>query len=146
MKIPLKLVDGRIVVNAIILSENYHFGASPILFVIDTGSDATFISEQDALRLQISTENLRSMETFQMAGAKYDLVLGKGISLYFKTDENKSSHIDFSNVPIARSTIRKKTEDSGFPSILGTDFLLKNNFSLYFSPNKKIIFLEKDEK
>lgn len=143
MRIPLKIVDGRLVANAILLSQEYHFGASPLLFVVDTGSDATFISEGDALRLQIPVKILQPIEVFQMAGAKYHLLLGKKGSLYFKTEENKSLRIDLTNIPLARSTSKHKPE-SDFPSILGTDFMIAHGFSLYFNPKKDIHYLEKE--
>ena len=145
MKIPLKFVDGRLVVNAIIFSPHYHFGASPIIFIVDTGSDATFISESDALTLQISLNALTLIEVFQMAGAKYKLLQGKEGSLYFKTEENKSLRIEIQTIPLAKSTSKKEQHDSGFPSILGTDFLIKNNISLYFNPKKNLMYLEKEE-
>lgn len=143
MKIPLRLVDGILRVNVILLSKNYHFGAAHVTFVVDTGSDTTFISESDALRLQIPMKALEATQIFQMAGSKYSLLFGKECNFYFKTFENKTLRISVPNLPISRSTTKKTQVDPNIPSILGMDFLIRNGLSLYFNPQKDAMYLEK---
>jgi len=145
IRIPLILVDGTPRVNAILFSNRYHFGLARITFVVDTGSNATFIGEEDFAGLQISMDTLHKEEAFKMAGSEYNLLLGKEGTLLFKTNENKTTRIDLPNIPVAKTTSKKASGIEGIPSILGTDFLEKNKFALYFNPNKDIMYLEKEE-
>ena len=144
MRIPLILVDGTPRVNAILQSPHYHFGLARITFVIDTGSNATFIGEEDFAGLQISMDTLHKEEAFKMAGSEYNLLLGKEGTLLFKTNENKTTRIELPNIPLARTTSKKTSDHSGIPSILGTDFLEKNKLTLYFNPGKDLMYLEKE--
>ena len=45
MRIPLRIVTGGVYLGAIISSPAYHIGLAQINFVVDTGSNETFISE-----------------------------------------------------------------------------------------------------
>lgn len=145
MRIPLILVDGTPRVNAILQSSHYHFGLARITFVVDTGSNATFIGEDDSAGLQIPIDALSKEEAFKMAGSRYNLLLGKKGTLLFKTNENKTTRIELSKIPLAKTTSKKSSDLGGIPSILGTDFLEKNKLALYFNLSKDIMYLEREE-
>ncbi|HLD15758.1 MAG TPA: hypothetical protein VJB94_04250 [Candidatus Nanoarchaeia archaeon] len=83
-----------------------------------------------------------------MGAASYRLMLGKKATLYLKSTENKLFKIDLKEIQFGLSTQKgKKKEDDRevTPSIIGTDFLRKNNFSLYFNPNKNEAYLDKED-
>lgn len=147
MRLPLEFIRGSIFLQGIISSSDYRIGLSRISFIVDTGSPTTFISEKDALALQIPFRALRFKEHMKLGGAKYELLSGKKVKLYFKTDEPKSISFDF-NLTIAKTT---KTTQEGIqearscPSIIGTDFLIQNKLGLVFWPSKEIFHLEKED-
>lgn len=145
MKFPLEFIGGSIFLPGIVSSSNYRLGFSKLSFIIDTGSPTTFISEKDALSLQIPFKALRFKEHMRLGGSKYELLSGKRIKIYFKTDESKLTSFDFDLI-VAKTT--KKThigiqEARSCPSIIGTDFLIQNNLGLIFWPSKGIYYLEK---
>lgn len=146
MKFPLKFVNGSLILSGVLTSASYRVGFKRIIFVVDTGSPKTFISEKDALTLQIPMNTLKFLEHMRLGGSKYELLTGKPIKLYFKTDDEKSKDFDL-DITIAKTT---KTSQEGIqeamscPSIIGTDFLIKNGLSLIFRPSKDVFYLEKE--
>jgi phosphorylcholine metabolism protein LicD len=144
MKIPLQFVQGKIILPAVITSSNYRFGFRKISFLIDTGSPKTFISEKDAMVLQIPMKSLKFSEFIKLGGSKYEMLNGKPVKIYFKNDEGKSKVFDFS-LTIAKTTKKTKeaiNESRACPSIIGTDFLTQHDLSLFFRPAKSTCYLE----
>lgn len=133
--------------SGVVTSHNYRIGFRKIPFIIDTGSPKTFISEKDILTFQIPPTALKFKEHIRLGGSKYEVLTGKPIKIYFKTDDGKSK--DFSlDLTLAKTT--KTTEEAiresrSLPSIIGTDFLIQNNLGLYFYPSKSTYYLEQTE-
>ncbi len=147
MRIPLRIVTGGVYLSAILSSPTYHIGLAQINFVVDTGSNETFISEGDALRFNIPINRLPFEKHILMAGSTFELLKARSLILYIKKDDNKTEKISLDPFYIARGT--KKDEKSrnlalAFPSILGLDFLEKNKFSLVVTPHKNLAYLEKE--
>lgn len=145
MKIPLQISEGKIFVNAIITSRRYHIGIAQIVFAVDTGSNETFISESDALRMILPINKLSFSKHIRMGGSVFELRTLPNIEIKFKNDEGKLETIKLDTL-VALST--KKDQKSkqiaqSFPSILGTDFLSSNKFSLHFTPHKNEAYLER---
>ena len=149
MRIPLKFVNGRILVLATLSAPNYRVSLKPVWFVVDTGSAKSFLSEGEALRLQIPMESLSLLEPIRMGGATYQLYRTKQVKLFFKNDQNGVYTINLENFALSRTGSKKeasKRESENFPSILGTDFLIKNNLALYFDPvNNEAYLIVKTE-
>ena len=148
MRIPLRIVTGSVNLNVIIYSQYYHIGLAQISFVVDTGSNETFISEGDALRFNIPINKLPFEKHVSMAGSKFELLKAKSLILYIKKDDNKTEKISLDHFYVARGT--KKDEKNrnlalAFPSIMGLDFLENNKFSLVVTPHKNLAYLEKEE-
>lgn len=139
IKIPLKFINGQIIVNMIIASSVYRIGFQRIPFVFDTGSPESFLSERDALKLKLPLSQLSIGKIVNLASSKYNLLKTRQFSFYIKTQEEKSHKIDYENFLIAKTTKKKQeniAESQHLPSILGVDFLLRNNLILYFDPGK----------
>ncbi len=51
MRIPIEIVNEQLEVNALIHSKRCRVGMALVDFVVDTGSNVSFISYKDALRL-----------------------------------------------------------------------------------------------
>ena len=144
MKIPLKFIDGRIVVTPSVSAESYRIRYKPTFFIVDTGSSRSFISHGEALRLQIPINSLSHAEPLRMGGSRYDLLQTKQFLFNFKTDEGKFYPIKTSKFFVALGT--KKTEDAiiesqNFPSIIGTDFLMLNKLYLHFDPHSNEMYI-----
>ncbi len=144
-KILIRQIDGLLQIRAFVFSKGYHAGLIPISFFVDTGSDASFISHDDAMNMQIPLDSLSLRESFSMGSGKYNLAFGRPATLYFKTDEGKILQINIPAIPVGLSTKKgnKREQEIGeIPSILGTDFLMENSLGLHFFPRKDEAWLE----
>ena len=146
MKIPLQIVAGRIQISASIRSAKYRiFGR--ITFYVDTGSNKTFISQSDSLRLQIPVNSLQQLGHVKIGGSTYELKRIKEIRLYFKTEEEKLETITLPEFSVLAGTKKDNLgiqEANAMPSLMGTDFLQINKLALYFNPSLCIAYLEKE--
>jgi len=147
MKVPLQFINGAIILPGVITSTNYRIGFHKVYFIVDTGSPKTFISEKDALAFQLPLSTLKFKEHIRLGGSKYEILGGKRVKFYFKTDDGKPITFDF-DLTVAKTT--KKTQEGiqesrSCPSILGTDFLIKNDLGLHFYPSKSIYYLERKD-
>ena len=144
MRIPLKFIDGRIVVTPSISAESYRIRYKPVSFIVDTGSSKSFMSHGDALRLQIPISSLSHTEPLRMGGSRYELLQTKPFLFHFKTEEIKLYPIKTSKFFVALGTKKTEeaiTESQNFPSILGTDFLMTNKLYLHFDPHNNEMYL-----
>lgn len=114
IKIPLKFINDQITLGALIDLPNHRIRYKRILFILDTGSQKSFLSEGDALRVNFPFSSLSNPELIRMGGAKYNLFPIKPVSIIFKTDQDKSHKIELGDFSIARST--KRTEDAKIES------------------------------
>ncbi|MBI2668056.1 hypothetical protein HYX17_04800 [Candidatus Woesearchaeota archaeon] len=138
---------GRLLLNARLNSHSYRIAFGQIVFVVDTGSNETFISEGDALRLNIPINKLSFERHIRMAGSTFELLKTKSLSIIMRDEENKTQKIDLDFSYVARGTKKSDKEKNialSFPSILGLDFLEKNKFSLVVTPHMDLAYLEKE--
>jgi hypothetical protein len=146
MKIPLQYVAYRICLP--VSFSTAHVGLKQVVFIIDTGSNNTFISQGDAMRLNIPIGNTSFQEHVNMAGSTYELRKMRDVILRFKNDQGKLETIKFNEFNIALSTQKdQKNIDiaNAFPSIIGNDFLTTHKFSLHFTPHKNEAYFERDD-
>lgn len=113
---------------------------SNIRFIIDTGSNRTYINWVDARRLSVPFNHLpKSPEgTVKIAGETLELrIADKGVIHVFDDKMVVKSFILFSPL-IGRPTSRES--ETIVPSILGTDFLEKHGLTLHFNPKGESYF------
>lgn len=146
MKIPLEYVDGRIFVKTTVSVAGAHIGLFPIYFVIDTGSPETFISEGEAIKVNLPLGKFSFEKHTSMGGSKYELnILRKSTTFYFKSEEGKSVKITLPLIKVSKGTKKGQIDRQiafNFPSIIGTDFLEKNGFVLYCNLKENKCYLE----
>jgi len=145
MQIPLQVywfAGGlRVMAHFLIQCEHPHiFGV--VKAVVDTGSPTTILGVADLKRMRVSSIQLKSLET------RRDNVSIGGGSL--KTKLIKNVKISFSD--IFKSNILEICApfDSGDGgscqvTILGVDFMEKNNLKLFFDPIGKKAYFEKED-
>jgi len=146
MKIPLKVEEsaGGLKPFAYFSIKAPHtFGKIKAFF--DTGSPDTIISESEALRLKIPFADKQAKTSYGVGGDPISLYEAKISSFSFIDDKEELETIESPLVYISRCM---KKEDrrmitAGMPNILGVDFLLKNQFKLFFDPYNKVAFIEK---
>ena len=136
MKIPLEFnpTGDRIFVIVTIIVDGKIL---PVKFVVDTGSNKTFIPETSAAKVRIFTKNLELEESVLMGGTKVNLYkLGKVI-MNFRNEKGEIESIGFSNLKVAESAWTRKGVVSAEVAILGMDFLLENKLHLFVDPSKR---------
>lgn len=110
--------------------------AKALDFMLDTGSDITFIARKDAIELGISFKKLgkpmKSIKGIVSKAKRYPI----NAKLHFMTEERKIAKFGPMEIYIMET-------DPECPSVLGRDFMLKYNFRLFYDPNKKEVYLEK---
>lgn len=104
-------------------------------FLIDTGSDITFIGYKDFLTTGISFNSLGkgARNIFGLSSPTQNWPI-KAV-LYFIDQDKKVQKFPF--IIYIAKTSPKCT------SILGRDFLIKNEFKLVYIPSEKKVYLEK---
>ena len=148
MKIPLRIIRrfGQPMPFILITIKAPRVSPMPIEALVDTGSPWIAITPRDILRLNLSIKRLRRAKEYPMvslAGYKFQRYELQG-SVRVKDEERRVLDV---NLPISVLWPTKKKmpeEVKHIPSVLGIDFLIAGKFHLYFDPNKRIAFLEKE--
>ncbi|NOZ81138.1 MAG: hypothetical protein GXP63_05690 [DPANN group archaeon] len=146
-RIPLLIIEGRLVLTTALVCKKLRLHVPFHEFVIDTGSNFSFLSYKDVLQLQIPMKNRRSMGRIQFGGSDFDKTELPPINLLM-LKENKTDHINIKVILGAlltkKTSERKRKIAETLPSILGMDFLSINNFSLHIYPHEKIAYLSQE--
>jgi len=110
-----------------------------ITFLVDTGASKTCISQTDAEILEISYKSLKEVEPENRpigVGGPVDAYYLRHITLRCKAD-NKLFSTLLKEVYVLSDTPKETM------SLLGTDFIDDNGFTLYFSPKKDKAYFER---
>ncbi|MFH1182106.1 MAG: hypothetical protein V1702_04065 [Candidatus Woesearchaeota archaeon] len=146
MRIPLQIIQGRVIFTALVSSPRFH-KIAPVGFFVDTGSTDSFFGKADALRLQIPVKSLSVMPApMRMGGYKYDLKILGAVVFRVKNSEQKVETINFPAFAVAECTVKKEdalNEAHSFPSLIGTNFLEINKFVLYVDMANKEAYFER---
>ncbi|MFH0869125.1 MAG: aspartyl protease family protein [archaeon] len=111
----------------------------PVKALVDTGSPSSLINDADAKLMQIPQSQLTAVRSTYVAGNHVTLCsIDKEMILKMFDDQNKLIDIRFPLL-VAINQGNAKTENI---TILGVDFLEKNNLALYFDPANKVGYLE----
>jgi len=143
MRIPLKVcffAGGlRAMAHFLVISEIPHI-FTPIEAIVDTGSPTTILGIPDLKRARVSQIQLNRLESkkepMSYGGGKVQVKTLKNAKLKF------GEHYDC-EMPISIPVEGNK--DCSQPTILGVDFMILNNFKLFFDPNKGEAYLESSE-
>lgn len=147
MKIPLGIQNEQLEVEAVVRAPKYRIGISLIDFIVDTGSQRSFIGYGDALRLHLPLRALRLCEPMRFGGTGFGLYEIEKVAISFLNEQQKPERFFLEQFYVAKPT-RKGQEKflaQQLPSILGLDFMIKNKLALYLNPSKHLTFLEKED-
>ena len=109
----------------------------PIRAIVDTGSPITLIGTIDITKMRISSLKLKNLEgrnkPVNIGGGQITTKIFEGTKLNFGGNFEINMPVNF---PI------NGNNNPFQPSLLGIDFLLKSNATLYFNASKKEAYLE----
>jgi len=122
--------------------------SGPFEAVVDTGGPATTLSPRDADRLHFPFHACKKEEAPHGIGALsfYGYTFDKAEIIF--SDENKKRvrrKIPITGLKPTKMDNASLQRAYKLPNILGMDFLIANNFSLYFYPSGKIAYLQLEE-
>lgn len=139
MKIPLNIsYKDRLIPNLLVSTLSNR--NSSLLTVIDTGCEETILlSYKDALLLQIPIKEMITDKQVQgISGDRVDLCKYiRGLNIFFKKEDGSSFKISVDSFYIS------KNPNGANITLLGTNFLKKNNLKLFYDPNGEA-YLEGD--
>lgn len=143
MKIPLRFgEDGLLYLLAFIRLPRR--GLGQIEFIIDTGSNNTFINWLDVLKLNIPFTQLEQLpEDIRysgVAGVNMEFRKAGQTSMIVMNEEGNASVFISTSMLVGKPLEIKN--DFVIPSVIGTDFLVEHNLVLHFDPVNKEYYLE----
>jgi len=141
MKIRLIIAKERVVVTA---SVRYKRVFGHIEFFVDTGSDTSFISPTDAVRLKLSPASFPFKCNAKIGGSSLALNKMENVSLAFLNENGEKEELNNPEFLIACG-VRKKDETAySIPSIIGLNFLKEHKLELRVNPAKNEAYLERE--
>ncbi|MBI2576086.1 hypothetical protein HYV84_02645 [Candidatus Woesearchaeota archaeon] len=145
-RIPLKFIDGRIILTSIVECPHLRIRRCPIEFVLDTGSTDSLLGASETTRLQIPVTSLRRKEDIPLGGSVFERPDLPEFVVHVLDEDGPLMTLNqkFSALKLSKVSKKKKELASALPSILGIDFLKNNKLSLHFFPAEEIVYLESE--
>ncbi|MDD5337253.1 MAG: hypothetical protein PHS02_02110 [Candidatus ainarchaeum sp.] len=146
MKIPLQIIDEQIQVGAVFRAPKYRTGLALIDFVVDTGSNVSFISPRDLMKINFPQNALTFKSMNYIGGGSSDISEIHDIVLAFHDEDTNLVKIPLKTFHACTSHASrgdKRARSMLLPSVLGLDFLKTADLSLYTKPAKNIAYLER---
>jgi len=108
MRIPLLILEERIQVSSILKCPGFRIYGQ-VLFIFDTGSPLTILSEGTALKLQVPLNRLRDApdekKHIYMGGSVSELkIIPKEVEIGFKNDKEGMEYLKLPNLCVAIGT------------------------------------------
>lgn len=146
MRINARIFNDQLEVGAFVRVPNLRARPEIVDFVIDTGSNRSFIGFHDCAILNLPAGKTKFLEHMRIGGSVFALHSLPQITLAFHTAEGNIEKIPAENFSIAVPTKKSKAmtnEALQLPSILGIDFLREQRMALYANPAENEAFLQK---
>jgi len=140
MKIPLNISYKNRLIPNLLVSVSTKRKFSSLLVAIDTGCEETILSYKDALLLQIPVKEMIIDKRIQgISGDKVGLSeYTKGLDFFFKKQDGSIFKMTLNYLYIS------KNPNGANITLLGTDFLKRNNLKFFYNPNGEA-YLERDD-
>ncbi|MBW2976639.1 retroviral-like aspartic protease family protein [Candidatus Woesearchaeota archaeon] len=124
-RIPLQVVEGRITLKAVIENPKLRISHHIVDFVIDTGSQDSFLSQKDVIKLQIPVSGKPTKGEVDFGGSRFKQVELPPFNVHLLNENQKAIMLKFSLTALktTKSSEKKIQIAETLPSILGTDFL-----------------------
>ena len=141
MKIPLTVLDEEITLTAMVRAPRI---SGAMNFLIDTGSDASFIGGIDMRRLEIQRNRLRFREEDTIFWGNSPFRLGKlrNVELWVKAENEKLHVFHLPYLYVSPDFIHTR-EGQVSPNILGLGFMRTEKLTFCFDGQTNTAVLEK---
>ena len=146
-RIPLQVVEGRLVLTSVIESAKLRIPKQIMEFIIDTGSQNSYLSYLDVLRLHISTDKSSDKEV-DFGGSRFKQIPIPKLKMHLLTDDKSTTislDIQINALKTTKTSSKKINIAEQLPSILGIDFLKEQKLSLHVILSENLAYLECDE-
>ena len=146
-RIPLQINEGRLVLKSLVECPKIRVPKHFMDFVVDTGSQNSFLSSKDASKMQIPLKNRPIQGEIDFGGSRYNQVLLPKFKMYLlKEDNTKKDYItlqvSLTALKTTKTSEKKMQVAYMLPSILGMDFLKNQKLSLYLNLTENIAYLQ----
>lgn len=144
-RIPLQVVEGRLVLTGVIESKRLRIPKQIMEFVMDTGSQNSYLSYLDVLRLQVPISDKTSDKEVDFGGSRFEQILLPKLKIYLLTDDKVTTldlDVQMSALKTTKTSPKKVQIAEALPSILGMDFLKEQKLSLHVILSEELAYLE----
>ncbi len=148
-RIPLQVVEGRLVLLALIECPSLRIHRQVMRFVIDTGSSDSYVGDRDVKRLQIATKGKISKGEIEFGGSRFQQISIPKFTMHLLKEDKQDNecmtlHVTLSALKTTKSSPRKIQIAQTLPSILGLDFLREQRLSLHVILTENIVYLQQE--
>jgi len=118
----------------------------PTYLLLDTGSPFTPITPKDYLRTRLRITPGKEKTCWLAACKFYRIPITQGVEYRFETEDNELKKIEYTDSIFLypMDEFRDIKQVQAIPSIIGLDFLRKNNLRFFIDPVKEIAYIEGD--
>lgn len=146
-RIPLQIIEGRLVLTSVVECESLRIHRQLMDFVIDTGSPDSYLSQKDTVRLQIPTKEKITIGEVDFGGSRFEQIKLPKFKLFLLKEgkENKEfieTEVELAALKTTKTSEKKIQVARQLPSILGMDFLKQQKFSLHVILTECIAYLQ----
>jgi hypothetical protein len=145
-RVSLRLVEGRLVLPAVISSSRLRVQHHLIDFVIDTGSSDSFLSEKDVKKIQVPIAGKAITGEIDFGGSRFKQVqLPKMIVDVLDEGENVVKlEVSLTALKTTKVSEKKTRQAETLPSLLGLGFLKEQRCALHVIMQEELAYLEFD--
>ena len=145
---PLQIVEGRLVLTAVVECPKLRIHRQIMEFVIDTGSQNSYLGYKDVMRLQIPLSEKPSKGEVDIGGSRYKEIELPKMKFYILAEDKASTialDAEFHALKTTKTSTQKIQAAHALPSIIGMNFLKNQKISLHVIPAEDIAYLEYDK-
>ena len=146
-RISLQVVEGRLVLTGVIESKKLRIPKQIMEFIVDTGSQNSYLSYLDVLRLQVPISEKPSDKEVDFGGSRFKQILLPTIKIHLLTDDKSTTltlEININALKTTKTAPKKVQIAESLPSILGMDFLKEQKLSLHIILTEDLAYLESE--
>lgn len=149
-RIPLQIIEGRLVLLALVECPSLRVRKQVVEFVIDTGSSESYIGQRDSTKLQIPTKDKRDEGIVAFGGSEYKKIILPPFTFYLlKQDKQKNDYmllkVSLHALKTSKISQQRIQAADALPSILGLDFLREQKLSLHVVLTEDMAYLQYED-
>ena len=147
-RVPLQIVEGRLVLTAVVECSKLRIQRQIMEFVIDTGSQNSYFGYKDVMRLHIPLSEKSPKGEVDVGGSRYKEIELPKMKFHILTEDKISTislDVEFYALRTTKTSMQKIQIAQALPSIIGMNFLKDQRLSLHVIPAENIAYLEYDK-